>query len=414
MWLPDLGRVQPIGTDELRAQALARWRALPRFIDTEIAKLREGIRRGYTAPKRNVRLVIGQMDALLSTPATESPFYGPAARDSTPPFQRELEAIVATGINPAIKRYRDFLEREYLRRARETIAVSANPDGAICYRAAVRSFSTLDVSPRQVHELGLEQVAKIDAEMQAIARRRFGTSDVPALLERLKTDPRYTFRTRDEVVRYSQAALDRAKAAMPTWFGILPRAHVVIRRYPAFRERSAAGEYHPPAEDGSRPGVYYILTYDPTKRSRSGSQSVTFHETIPGHHLQIAIALERKTAAHPIARYLRNAGYTEGWALYAERLADEMGLYSSDLDRMGMLSDQRWRAARLVVDPGIHALGWTREQAIDYMRPNTNTVQLATNRLSCGPGPTYEAVWPGLPLHCPRECVWLIISVLGC
>jgi uncharacterized protein (DUF885 family) len=389
-WLAYLSEVQPIGTDDLRAQALARWRGIPRFIDLEVEKLREGVRRGYAAPKGNVRLVIGQMDALLSTPAIESPFYSLAARDSTPTFETELKAIVATGINPAIRRFRDFLEREYLPRAREAIAVSANPNGAMCYRAAVRNFSTLDLSPRQIHELGLEQVAKLDAEMLAIARRSFGASEVPPLLERLKTDPKYTFRTGEEVVSYSEEALGRAKTAIGKWFGILPKADVVIRRYPAFRERSAAGEYHVPAEDGSRPGAYFILTYDPTKRSRSGSQSVTFHETIPGHHLQIAIAMERKSAIHPIARYLRNAGYTEGWALYAERLADEMGLYSSDLDRMGMLSDQRWRAARLVVDPGIHVLGWTRERAIKYLLANTTAsrdeVEAEVDRYIIWPG----------------------------
>lgn len=262
-WLADLGRVQPIGTEALRAQALARWRAIPRFVDNEIGKLREGVRRGYTAPKGNVRLVIGQVDALLSTPAIESPFYGPAARDSTPTLQRELETLVATGINPALRRYRDFLEREYLPCARDMIRVSANPNGARCYRAAVRRNSTLDMSPRQVHQLGLAQVVKIDAEMQESARRCFGTSDVPTLLERLKNDPEYTFRTKEAVISYSQDALNRAKAAIPKWFGILPKADVVIRPYPEFRERSASGEYHPPAEDGSRPGVYYILTYDP-------------------------------------------------------------------------------------------------------------------------------------------------------
>jgi len=246
------------------------------------------------------------------------------------------------------------------------------------------------VSPRQVHELGLAQVAKIDAEMLEIARRSFGTSDVPTLLERLRTDPRYSFRTREEVISYSQDALDRAKAAMPKWFGILPKADVVIRRYPEFRERSAAGEYQTPAEDGSRPGVYFILTYDPTKRSRSGAQSVTFHETIPGHHLQMAIRQELKSAVHPIARYLGNAGYNEGWALYAERLADEMGLYSSDLDRLGMLSDQRWRAARLVVDPGIHVFGWTRERTINYLLGHTTAsrsdVEAEVDRYIIWPG----------------------------
>ncbi|HKG90243.1 MAG TPA: DUF885 domain-containing protein [Gemmatimonadaceae bacterium] len=372
--LPQLAGTQPVGTAELRAQALARWRTFPRFVDTEIANLREGVRQGYTVPRHNVELVIEQVDGLLSPPTRESPFYAMAAQDSAPgaeAFRADVERLVAADINPALARYRDYLRREYLPVARSTIAVSAIPNGAACYRALVRQFATVDVPPDEIHRVGLQQMAKIEGEMAEIARRSFGTSDVRAVLDRLKTDPQYTFKSREEVIAYSRAAVERAQRAAPRWFGILPKARVVIERYPEYRERSASGEYWPPAEDGSRPGTFYISTYEPTKRSRSGPESVAFHETVPGHHLQGAIALERGSATHPIARYLSNSGYAEGWALYAERLADEMGLFSSDLDRMGMLSEQAYRAARLVIDPGIHSLGWTREQAIEYMASHT-------------------------------------------
>ncbi|HVE77620.1 MAG TPA: DUF885 domain-containing protein [Gemmatimonadaceae bacterium] len=366
-----LAGVQPVGTDDLRSQALARWRQLPRFIDIEIANLREGLRLGYTAPRGNVELVAAQIDGLAGTAPEESPFYAPAQSDSTPAFRAAFRTAVADEINPALRRYRDFLRTEYAPRARTTIAIASNPDGERCYRAAVRANATLDVPPREIHELGLREMARIEGEMRTIAERSFGTSDVPRLLERLRTDTAYTFRTREEVIAYSQAAVDRARRAMPRWFGIVPKADVVIERYPSFRERSAVGEYNAPAEDGTRPGVFLISTYEPTKRSKSGPESVAFHETIPGHHLQTAIALERKDRSHPIARYVGNSGFAEGWALYAERLADEMGLFSSDLDRMGMLSEQALRAARLVIDPGIHALGWTRDQAIEYLASHT-------------------------------------------
>ncbi|HET7583711.1 MAG TPA: DUF885 domain-containing protein [Gemmatimonadaceae bacterium] len=366
-----LAAAQPVGTDTLRAQALARWGELPHWVDTEITNLQEGMRLGYTAPRGNVRLVIAQIDSILATPLEESPFYEPATRDSSFTFRSAMRALVTSEIAPALRRYRDFLELHYLPAARETIAVSALPDGAACYQALVRSHTSLDVPARDIHELGVREVAATDSAMRVIAERSFGTSDVGELLAALRTDPRYTFQSRDEIVAYASAALARARAAAPQWFGRLPRADVKIERYPAFRERSASGEYIPPAEDGSRPGIFYIATYDPATRSRAGIEAVTFHETIPGHHLQIALALERGDAVHPIARYLGSAGFIEGWALYAESLADEMGLYTGDLDRLGMLSERAWRAARLVVDPGIHMLGWSRQQAIDYLLAHT-------------------------------------------
>jgi uncharacterized protein (DUF885 family) len=384
-WHVSLGylvTIQPTGTDQARKEAIARWSSLPRYLDQQIANLREGIRLGHTAPKHIVRIVAGQVRQLAASPTAESPFYTPAAGDKDRGFQAAFRTVVEQQIAPAARKYADFLEQEYLPAARDAIAVTANAGGAPCYAASVRAWSTLPKTAQEVHDIGLREVARIDAEMKAIAERSFKTSDVPALLQRLRTDPQYTFRSRDELINYSKAALERARAAAPQWFGILPKADVRIEPYPAYREASGApGEYNSPAEDGSRPGLFYINASQPEKTTRADNESTAFHETIPGHHLQIAIAIERKDN-HPLARYIGNSGYSEGWGLYAEELADEMKLFTGDLDRLGMLSSQNWRAARLVVDTGLHALGWTRQQAIDYMLAHTpQSVESATSEV---------------------------------
>lgn len=362
--------IQPVGTDESRAQALARWGSLPRYLDQEISNLREGLRLGYSAPKNIVRIVIEQMNSLIASSTADSPFRSPALRDKTPEFTKAFDGLVKQQLTPAFIKYRDFLAKEYLPAARTDIAVVSIPRGTDCYDASVFAHSSVSLPARQIYELGLQQIDGLMAEMQAAAERSFKTSDVPALLKTLRTDRRDLFKSREELIAHAEAALARAKAAAPVWFGLLPKADVRIETYPRFREKNAPNEYNAPAEDGSRPGVFLISAYQAENKSKSPLESVTFHETIPGHHLQIATALERKDI-HPIGRYLANGGYVEGWALYAERLADEMRLYSSDLDRLGMLSSQAFRAARLVVDPGIHLLGWTRQQAIDYMLAHT-------------------------------------------
>ena len=362
--------IQPVGSAEARKEALARWSRLPQYVDTEIANLRQGLKAGYSAPKGNVRIVIDQMNSLIATPTAESPFDSPSVRDKTPAFARQFDLLVREQIVPAFRRYRDFLRAEYLPAARDAIGVSANPNGAACYDASVRFHSSLPVPASEVHATGLREVERLDAEMKEIGQRSFGTSDVPALLQQARTDRRYLFKGPDDLIARSQAALARAKEKIHDWFGLLPKADVVIQRYPKFREKNGPNEYNPPAEDGSRPAVFFINAYEAEKKSRVEAESTAFHETIPGHHLQGAIALERKDI-HPIGRYLGNAGYQEGWALYSERLADEMQLFSADLDRLGMLSSQALRATRLVVDSGIHTLGWTRQQAIDYMLAHT-------------------------------------------
>lgn len=366
---------QRMGTPERRAAALARARSLPRYIDNEISNLRQGVRLGYTSPKVIVRNVIRQMDDLTAGAVETSPFYSPAKRDTANSqnanaFRTRLAAEIANGINPAIRRYRKYLADEYLPAARESIAVSANPNGKECYRAVVRYFSTTDIPPDSVFELGTREMRRIDGEMKEIASRDFGTNDVPALLTRFSTDPRYTFGTRQAVVDSSQVAMDRAKAAMPRWFGLTPGFGVVIEPYPEFRQRAGAPGQLNIGAPNDRPSVFLINTWDPEHKSRTDFEATAFHESIPGHHLQLGIAIERRDL-HPFVREAYNSGFGEGWALYSERLAEEMGLYSSPMTKMGLRSSEAFRAARCLIDAGVHTRGWTREQAIDTLMAHT-------------------------------------------
>ena len=375
----DLALIQPVGTDTLRAQALVRLRALPKFLTNEIDNLREGLRLGYSSPKVIVRNVIGQldgilvrqMDGLLGTPVTSSPFYSPAARDSSAEFRREYARVIESELNPAIKQYRDFLQNEYLPKAREALGVSSNTDGTACHRATIRSFATVEIEPDSVYAMGLREMTRIEGEMRTIAARSFAGESLSTLLPKLRTDPRYTFGSSQEIIDSSQATIGRAKAAMGQWFGRTPKADVIIQPYPEFRQKAGApGQYQPAPDDGSRPATFLINPSKPRERSRADAENLAMHEAIPGHHLQIAIAKER-TDLHRLLRYTFNSGFGEGWALYSERLGDEMGLYSSDLARMGMLGSEAFRAARMVIDAGIHAKGWTREQALQYLQSHT-------------------------------------------
>jgi uncharacterized protein (DUF885 family) len=366
--LPVLFQIQPVETPEQRREALERLRRLAGYVDVETGNLRRGLESGYSAPRLEVPAVIEEGRALV---AGESVLLDPAVRAGDPELAAQMREVLEREVAPAVERYTRFLEETYLPRAREEIAVSAHPDGEACYRAAVRYFATVDPGPERIHALGLEQGARIRAEMQRIVDEHFPGDTIERAMVRLNAEPQYTFRSREAVLDYARTALVRARAKMPEAFGRLPRAEVEIRPYPAYREQSGTGEYISSSEDGTRPGIYYIAVRNPEQRSIAGQQSVLYHETYPGHHLQGALSLELGDRVHPLARYLFNSGYGEGWALYSERLADELGLYSGPLDRLGMLSDQAARAARLVVDSGIHAQGWSRERAVAYMRAHT-------------------------------------------
>lgn len=386
----DLALVQPVGAEPQRVQAMTRARALPGFIANEVANLREGLRLGYSSPRVIVANVIRQLDDILGTPVRESPFFSPAQRDATPVFAGELERVIRDELNPAIRAYRDFLAQEYLPAARETLGVSTNPDGAACYAAALRSFATVVMAPDSVFAMGLAQMDQIRAEMRMIAGRSFGGESLGTLLPRLQTERRYTFRSPAEVIDSAEAMVARGKAAMGQWFGRLPGADVVVQPYPEFRQRAGApGQYQPAPDDGSRPAIFLINPSEPTRTSIARIESLAIHEGIPGHHLQVAIAKERDDL-HALSRYSFTSGFGEGWALYAERLGDEMGLYSGDLGRMGMLASEAHRAARMVIDAGLHTKGWSRKQALTYLLDHT----LLSGAVAEGEIDRYVS-WPG-------------------
>jgi len=384
--MPFVFNIQPLESDDLKDQALARLGEVDRFIDNEVSNLRKGLEMGYSSPRLTVAAVPDEVRTLRDD---NSPFLAMGARAEDEVFEGEVRTIFNEEIIPAIDRFADFIEGEYLDQAREEIAVSHNPNGAECYPALVRSFATIEPTADEIHELGLAQMSKIRGEMQAILAEHYEGESVEKFVRRINVDAEFTFRTEDEVLQYSVDSLDAAKEKMADVFGLLPIADVVIKPYPAFAA-SGVGEYHSSSEDGSRPGIFYIAARDPENRSRATQQSTLYHETYPGHHLQGAIALELGDKVHSLARYLWNSGFGEGWALYSERVAQELDLYNGPLDLMGLLSDQAARAARLVIDSGIHTKGWTRQQSVDYMMNNTGwapvDIQNDINRYISWPG----------------------------
>jgi uncharacterized protein (DUF885 family) len=385
--IPSLFEIQPVDTIDQQQQALDRLSALATYIDNQIINLRKGLELGYSTPRFTATDVPDAVRGLL---ADDSPLFSPALRADSEEFTAKLQQVFEQVAAPAINRFAKFMEDDYLPQAREEIAISSNPNGAKCYPQLVRFHTTIAPTAEQIHAVGLKQIANIRAEMQQIIDEHYEGETIESLMRNLNSNPEYTFETREDVLNYALASVGSSKDAMPRAFGNLPKADMLIKPYPAYREASGTGEYHSSSEDGSRPGIYYIAVVDPTHRSIAGQQSVLYHEGYPGHHLQGAIALELGDRVHPIARYLWNSGFGEGWALYSERLADELGLFSGPLDRMGLLSDQAARAARLVIDTGLHTKGWKRQQSVDYLLVNTawpaTDIESEVNRYISWPG----------------------------
>jgi uncharacterized protein (DUF885 family) len=365
-WQPNMAQlasVQPVGTDTARAEALTRWAQLPKYLDTEVRNLEEGVRHAYSSPKSVVRLVIKQLDTLLASPIEQWPFYGPAERDKSQAFQAEWRKLLSEQVKPAIERYRAYLRDTYLAKAREAIAITANPEGESCYQASFRAYTTIDRPAGETFELGRKRVEKNLAEALEIGRESFGTTDLKSLVARINDDRANHFASRDELLAFAKDGVSRSRKSLPEFFTRLPRADVSVEPYPAFLEQDANDSYWPAAEDGSRPAKYMITLFHFADTTRSNAEITAFHEAYPGHHLQIGLARERP-AAHAITRLVGNSGFAEGWARYAEALAEEMGLYTSGYARANR---RLWPARGMVVDPGIHLFGWTREQATAFM-----------------------------------------------
>ncbi len=362
---------QPVGTPEYRKLALKRWSTFAKVVEEEITNLKQGLSQGYSAPKPAVERVLKQIHLLIEIPIEQSPFFEFAARDNDPDFKLEVTKLIRNQINPALTHYADYLEQEYLSRARSSIGVSSLPNGAACYQAKIHQETTLNNSPQEIYEYGLAHMNKLKEEVAAIGQQEFGIEEMPAVFHEAMTRSEYLFKSEEDILNYNLNAYAKAQAKISTWFAVLPKAEGVIKPYPEYRAKTgASGEYSPLSEDGTQPGIFYINTYQPTTKSRIDHEATLFHELLPGHHLQIALSSENQSQ-HSLDKYLWNAGFGEGWALYTERLADEMGLYMDSISRLGMLANESLRTARLVVDPGIHVMNWTREQAITYMKQHT-------------------------------------------
>jgi uncharacterized protein (DUF885 family) len=355
---------------------LARIAAIPRVLEQIAERHRAGIAAGRVPVGRLVDATVDYLDRYLAH-RDDDPLRRPVPPEGVgvdlAAYAADRDRILADTVRPAVAGYREMLAGEVRPHGRpvEKPGLCWLPGGEEIYAGLIRVHTTTDRSPDDLHRTGLEQVARLAEEYVAIGSRAFGTTDLAEIFAHLRDDPAMRWANADELLTSARTTVARAQAAAPRWFGKLPSQGCLVEPVPADEAPGAAGAYYMlPALDGSRPGIYYANTYRAEERERYVSESTAFHEAVPGHHFQLTLALELTDL--PMLRRLADFNaYSEGWGLYSERLADEMGLYSDDIARLGMLAGDSMRACRLVVDTGIHAKGWTRDQVVDYMRQNS-------------------------------------------
>jgi uncharacterized protein (DUF885 family) len=370
--------VAPYQTEADYRRALALNAAFPKVLDNAIAQFRRGVETGVVEPKITVENMIAQIDALLAQPVENSPFYSPVLNfpDSVPATSREqlrqaYAATIKDQIYPAYRRLRTFLADEYLPAARKEPGLSAMKGGAELYRKMVELQTTLPLDPAEVHKLGLSEVARIQGEMEQVKQQLGYTGPLRDFFDYMRTDPRFHPKTKEELAAGFEDIGKAVDAQIPRYFNKVPKTKLLIQPYPAYREKyEAGGSYNQGASDASRPGIFYYNTYDLPSRFLTGIDTLYLHEGAPGHHFQISLALEN-TSLPSFQRFDGNTAYVEGWALYAETLGYDMGFYKNPMQHWGTLDDEMLRAMRLVVDTGIHTMGWSRDQAIDYMLANS-------------------------------------------
>ncbi|WNV82319.1 DUF885 domain-containing protein [Umezawaea sp. Da 62-37] len=360
-----------VTTPEQGRDYLLRLAAVPEHLDVLAERHRAGLLAGRLPVAHLVRDAVAFVDRYLATSADEDPLA--RQEDAEPGFAAERDRLLAEAVRPAYRRYRDVLEQEVLPAGRPEgrPGLCWLPDGAAIYTALARVHTTTPRTPEELHETGLSLMASLAEDYSVLGQRVFGTSDLAAIFDRMRTDPALRWRDAEEMLTAARDSVERAEAEAPRWFGTLPEARCVVAAVPETEAPGAPTAYYSPgAMDGSRPGTYYANTSRAQERHRYQSEAIAFHEAVPGHHFQISLA-QGLTELPMLRRLAGITAYLEGWGLYCERLADEMGLYSDDTSRLGMLSLDSMRAGRLVVDTGLHALGWSRAQAVDYLRENT-------------------------------------------
>ncbi len=358
-------------------------RALPVLFANAEQRFREGIASGVVEPRLTVAHMIAEIDTILAQPPAQSLFIAPARsvpRDLPAARRHRIEhAFLATTtdtVYPAYRQLRRFLAETYLPSARDSVGLSAIPGGTALYRLLVREQTTLALDPDAVHQIGLGEVARIQADMHKVEAELGSTVPLRAFFDQIRSDARFHPRSADDLGRGFRQVGERVARMAPHYFLHLPRTALAIQPFPAYRSRfEAGGTYSEGMPDGSRPGVFWYNTFDWPHRFMTGVTTLYLHEGAPGHHFQISLAQENETLPD-MQRFGGNAAYVEGWALYAETLGYDMGLYRDPMQHWGTLDDEMLRAMRLVVDTGLHTRGWTRDQAIGYMLDNSGIGRL--------------------------------------
>jgi uncharacterized protein (DUF885 family) len=358
---------------------LARMDGFVRWVDQVIANLRVGIDKGIVLPKVVVEATLPQLEEIGVEDPRQSLFWRPIlsfpAGMSVADRRRLTDAYArALGENvlPAYRRLHDYLEDEYLPHARDRVGWSELPAGDVWYGYLARAYTTTKLEPAEIHALGLKEVARLRGEMERAAAQLGHHGDLRAFFDSLRGDPRFRVERPETLLEGYGALRDRVNLALPVLFAVRPKSGFEIRAVESYRARSAAAaSYEAGSADGSRPGIFYVNTYDLPSRPTYLMQAIYLHEAVPGHHFQTSIAQEAGRLP-PFRRFAREPAYVEGWGVYAETLGPELGLYDDPYSRFGALTLQAWRAARLVVDTGLHSQGWSRQRAIEYLRANTS------------------------------------------
>ncbi|MGI2102518.1 DUF885 domain-containing protein [Shewanella oncorhynchi] len=364
--------VQDYRNWEQRVDGFIKWVALAEN------RMNQGIESKVVLPRVLVERIIPQLDAMLTTDATQSIFYSPIqhfpesfSEQDKAELTTRYQAMIAERIVPALTNLRDYFKQTYLPKSRATDGWSGLPNGKAWYQHLANSHTTTTMSVDEIHQIGLSEVARILSEMDKVREQVGFKGDLKAFFASLSSEPQYFYSDRQGLIDGYMVLKDKINHVLPNYFNVMPKADYVVKPVESFREQSAAGaSYEAPAVDGSRPGVFYINTYNLKAQPKWGMTTLSLHEAAPGHHFQIAI----KQELTGVPEFQRFSGYTafeEGWALYAEYLGIEMGLFTDPYQYFGKLSDEMLRAMRLVVDTGLHSKGWSREQAIQYMKDNS-------------------------------------------
>ena len=389
--LPQVAQFQKADTPERLERFLARLRAYPAFVASNIELLQEGLASGLTAPRITAERTIAQLERMAAVPVEESVIVTSAHVASEADRDRVLTAV-REAVYPADAAFLAALRGSYLAATRPEPGLWSAPDGERLYRTQIRAWTTLDLDPRDLHRTGVEQLEAIEAERRTIARAEGFGDDTAAYRAHLGVDPSNLPRSREDLLARAREDIQRAYAAIPAVVGRIPQSGCEVRAVEEYKEADAPfAYYYPPSTDRTRAGIYYVNTYDLPSRTFTRLATTTYHEAVPGHHFQIALEMEHPDlpAFRRLGSRLVGGAYVEGWGLYSEQLADEIGLFRSPGERFGMLDAMAWRAARLIVDTGIHALRWTREQGVAQMLAaglSQTDATIETNRYITWPG----------------------------